>query len=97
MALADCNVRPLISNHFRETLEQVRGIVKCLTVICLNTHNIPLVASMDFVTHITQLNTLLLQHLLNMESAFFSSKVSHTDIVAIKLEVTSAACLQLSM
>ena len=85
------------SNHFRETLEQVRGIVKCLTVICLNTHNIPLVASMDFVTHITQLNTLLLQHLLNMESAFFSSKVSHTDIVAIKLEVTSAACLQQSM
>jgi hypothetical protein len=59
----------------REGMEQLRAIVKCLTILCLNTHNIPLVASIDVVKHVTQLNTLLLQHLLEMESAFYSTKI----------------------
>ena len=59
----------------KETMEQLRNIVKCLTIICLNTFNIPLVASMEFVTQITQLNSILLQKLLEMESTFFSNKV----------------------
>ena len=59
----------------KETLEQCDNIVKCLTIVCLNTFNIPLVSSMNFVTLITQLNNNLLQQLLEMESAFFSNKV----------------------
>ena len=62
-------------NVNKENMEQLGNIVKCLTIICLNTHNIPLVASMDFVTHITQLNNILLQQLMEMESTFFSNKV----------------------
>ena len=59
----------------KENMEQLQNIVKCLTIVCLNTFNIPLVASMQFVTQITQLNTVLLQKLLEMESTFFSNKV----------------------
>ena len=59
----------------KENMEQLGNIVKCLTIVCLNTHNIPLVASMDFVAHITQLNNILLQQLMEMESTFFSNKV----------------------
>ena len=59
----------------REGMEQMRLILKCLTVLCLHTHNIPLIASIDLVKQVTQLNTLLLQHLLEMESAFYSSKI----------------------
>ena len=33
-------------------MEQLRAIIKCLTVLCLNTHNIPLVASIDLVKHV---------------------------------------------
>jgi hypothetical protein len=29
-------------------------LVKCLTIVCLNTENIPLIASMDFVMLVTQ-------------------------------------------
>ena len=36
----------------REGMEQLRAIIKCLTVLCLNTHNIPLVASIDLVKHV---------------------------------------------
>ena len=36
----------------REGMEQLRTIIKCLTVLCLNTHNIPLVASIDLVKHV---------------------------------------------
>ena len=63
------------SNLTKENMEQLDNIVKCLTIICLNTFNIPLVASMNFVTLITQLNTNLLQQLLEMESSFFSNRV----------------------
>ena len=36
----------------REGMEQLQAIIKCLTVLCLNTHNIPLVASIDLVKHV---------------------------------------------
>lgn len=54
-----------------------RDIIKCLIVICRNNHNIPLVFSMDFVKHITQTNSLLMQQLLEMESSFYTHKVRH--------------------
>ena len=59
----------------KDSLEQLTNIIKCVTIICLNTYNIPLVASMEFVRQVTQLNTLMLQHLLEMESTFFNAKV----------------------
>ena len=36
----------------KEGMEQLQAIIKCLTVLCLNTHNIPLVASIDLVKHV---------------------------------------------
>ena len=59
----------------RDNMEQLRNIVRCLTIVCLNTFNIPLVSSMEFVTQLTQLNSILLRQLLEMESTFFSNKV----------------------
>ena len=59
----------------KEGMEQLHSLVACLTILCLEPHNIPMVASIEFVKHVTQLNTLLLQHLLEMESAFYSSRI----------------------
>ena len=56
-------------------MRNIHSFVRCLTIVCLNTFNIPLVASMEFVTQLTQLNSILLQQLLEMESNFFSNKV----------------------
>ena len=58
----------------KEVLDEISLIIKALTVICLNVENSPLVGSMDFASHVTQLNTMLLQQLLEMESAFFSAR-----------------------
>lgn len=52
-----------------------KDIVKCLIIICRLPDNIPLVSSMDFVQMITQMDSLLLQQLLDMESSFFARKV----------------------
>ena len=51
-----------------------REIVKCLTITCRQIDHIPLVANMNFVRTITQMATLLLQNLLDMESMFFMRK-----------------------
>ena len=58
-----------------KTVTNSKDIVKCLTMICRNAENIPLVSSMDFVMLTTQINGLFLQHLLEMESSFFAHKV----------------------
>ena len=76
-------------------MEQLSNIVKCLTIICLNTFNIPMVASMDFVSHITQLNNLLLQQLMEMESTFFSNKV-HSAVSTNNLRTSIIGMLQFS-
>lgn len=46
--------------------------------------NIPLIASMDFVGLLTQMVSLLLEHLLEMESTFFGKKVK-TEMVKQRL------------
>merc|ERR1719376_182022 len=51
-------------------------IVHCLAIICRRVDNIPLVGSMAFVAQLTQTVTLLLQHLLQMESSFFTPSSS---------------------
>lgn len=61
-------------NVTKKILDESKDIVKCLTVICRNTEHIPLVSSMDFVKNITQMVTLFLQHLLEMEATFFVPK-----------------------
>ena len=55
-----------------KTVQEMRQIVVCLTIVCRRLDNIPLVGSMAFVTQLTQTVTLLLQHLLQMESSFFA-------------------------
>ena len=52
-------------------VKKSREIVKCLTITCREVDNIPLAASMNFVRTITQMATLLLQNLLEIESMFF--------------------------
>ena len=51
-----------------------REIVKCLTITCRQIDHIQLVSKMNFVRIITQMATLLLQNLLEMESMFFMRK-----------------------
>ena len=50
---------------------EMTAIVKCLTAVSRKVDNIPLIGSMAFVAQLTQTVTLLLQHLLQMESSFF--------------------------
>ena len=52
-------------------VKKSREIVKCLTITCREVDHIPLAASMNFVRTITQMATLLLQNLLEIESMFF--------------------------
>ena len=54
-----------------KSVAHAKDIVKCLTILCRQCDNIPLVSSMDFVSLVTQIDSLLLRHLLEMESAFF--------------------------
>ena len=57
-----------------ESVINMREITTCLTIlICQNYENIPLVGSMAFVAQLTQTCSLLLSHLLQMESSFFTS------------------------
>ena len=57
-----------------QSVIHMREITTCLTIIiCQNCENIPLVGSMAFVTQLTQTCSLLLSHLLQMESSFFAS------------------------
>ena len=59
-----------------QSVINMREITTCLTVIiCQNFENIPLVGSMAFVSQLTQTCSLLLSHLLQMESSFFTSNV----------------------
>ena len=57
-----------------QSVIHMREITTCLTIIIFqNFENIPLVGSMAFVSQITQTCSLLLAHLLQMESSFFTS------------------------
>ncbi len=56
------------------SVERGKDVLKCLIIICQCPENIPLVASMDFVQQVTQTDTLLLQHLLEMASSFFGKR-----------------------
>lgn len=51
-----------------------RQIVKALTITCRQVENIELAASMNFVRTVTQMATLLLSSLLEIESMFFMRK-----------------------
>ena len=55
-------------------VKKSREIIKCLTITCRQIDHIPLASSMNFVRTITQMATLLLQNLLEMESMFFMRK-----------------------
>ena len=55
-------------------VKKCKILVECLTITCRQTEHIPLVASMNFVRTITQLASLLLQNLLELESTFFMRK-----------------------
>ena len=55
-------------------VKKSREIIKCLTITCRQVDHIPLASSMNFVRTITQMATLLLQNLLEMESMFFMRK-----------------------
>ena len=55
-------------------VKKSREIIKCLTITCRQVDHIPLASSMNFVRTITQMATLLLQNLLEMESTFFMRK-----------------------
>ena len=64
-----------------QSVMYMREITTCLTIIiCQNFENIPLVGSMAFVSQLTQTCSLLLSHLLQMESSFFTSNVKPTSI-----------------
>ena len=64
-----------------QSVMHMREITTCLTIIiCQNFENIPLVGSMAFVSQLTQTCSLLLSHLLQMESSFFSSNVKTTSM-----------------
>lgn len=54
-----------------QSVENSKLLLKCLIILCRNPDNIPLVSSMSFIQLITQMDSLLLQHLLEMESMFF--------------------------
>ena len=55
-------------------MKKSREIIKALTITCRQVDHIPLASSMNFVRTITQMATLLLQNLLEMESMFFMRK-----------------------
>ena len=55
-------------------VSEMTEIVTSLIVLCSHLENIPLVGSMAFVGQLTQTVTLLLQHLLHMESLFFKGQ-----------------------
>ena len=61
-------------------------IVKSLIVICRCPDNIPLVSSMDFVQQLTQTDSLLLKHLLEMESSFFARKAK-AEVTQLRTEI----------
>ena len=64
-----------------QSVMYMREITTCLTIIiCQNFENIPLVGSMAFVSQLTQTCSLLLSHLLQMESSFFTSNVKPASI-----------------
>ena len=52
-------------------MEDSKLLLKTLIILCRNPDNIPLVSSMSFLQLITQMDSLLLNHLLQMESMFF--------------------------
>ena len=54
-----------------KSVENSKLLLKTLIILCRNPENIPLVSSMSFLQLITQMDSLLLQHLLEMESMFF--------------------------
>ncbi|XP_040571294.2 LOW QUALITY PROTEIN: neurobeachin-like protein 1 [Lepeophtheirus salmonis] len=56
-------------------VSDTKDIIKCLTILCRCTENIPLIASMDFVKYLTDMNSNFLQNCLQVESSFFHSKV----------------------
>ncbi len=55
-------------------VRKAREIVKALTITCRQIDHIPLAASMNFVRTITQMSSLLLSNLLEIESMFFMRK-----------------------
>ncbi len=55
------------------TVASAVDLIKCLTVLCRRENNIPLVASMDLVQLVTQIDSLLLERLLEVESTFFKA------------------------
>lgn len=64
-----------------QSVINMREITTCLTVIiCQNFENIPLVGSMAFVSQLTQTCSLLLSHLLQMESSFFTSNIKTSSV-----------------
>lgn len=54
-----------------KTVTELSNLVAALTILTTRLDNVALVGSMAFVTQLTQTVTLLLQHLLQMESSFF--------------------------
>ena len=64
----------LLGNVNSALVKKARDIINCVTITCRNVEFIPLVDSMHFVRTITQMSTLLLNHLLELESTFFMRK-----------------------
>ena len=69
-----------------KAIGNAKDMVKCLIIICRLPDNIPLVASMDFIRLVTQIDNLLLRHLLEMESSFFARKAK-TEVSTLRDEI----------
>lgn len=81
--------RELSNNNGTHSRQFFFVCTQCLCIVCRNPQYIPLVASLDFVRQTTQLSTLLLQHLLEMESTFFRPKVKWHDLYHFQMGMIS--------